>query len=140
VKGFDLTGSGFASRAELAAWLAFVAWCDDPDADPSAYSYVGGYGWAPTEAVELKRRARTLTPPASSAPRFLTLREAGALVRVAPETIRYWIWRGRLQAYKPGGSVLVREDDLLTLCNSPKTRHYRQGPTRRQRPVLAPKG
>jgi excisionase family DNA binding protein len=127
-----LEGSGFGSRAELAEWLQFVAWCDDQDGDPDAYSWVGGYGWVPTELVELKRRGRSLAPLPSAAPRFLTLREAGALVRQAPETIRYWIWKGRLPSYKPGGNVLVREDELLELCNSPKTRQNLRAPTRHQ--------
>lgn len=139
MRGFDLAGTGFATRAELAAWLAFVAWSDDPSANPDAYSYVGGYGWAPTAEVELKRRARTLAPQPTAVPRLLTLREAAALVRAAPETIRFWIWRGRLTAHKPGGRVLVLESELLALCNRTETRSYRQGPTRRAPRMVRPK-
>jgi excisionase family DNA binding protein len=55
-------------------------------------------------------------------PRYLTLREAAEIVRTAPETIRYWIWQGRLKGYKPGRSVLVREDELHALIESSETR------------------
>jgi hypothetical protein len=44
---FDLRGSGFRNHAELAAWLEFVAWDSDPDADPERYALQEGSGWAP---------------------------------------------------------------------------------------------
>jgi excisionase family DNA binding protein len=135
----ELACSGFASRSELEQWLALCSWLDDPDSDPSAYVWLpDGTGWVPVAAVEVStgRRRSAVELPPNGAPRFLTLQEAGAMVRAAPETIRYWIWQGRLQAYKPGGAVLVREDELLELCNSPKTRQNLRAPTRRQSGVV----
>jgi excisionase family DNA binding protein len=136
-----LEDAGFASRAELTEWLTFVSWLDDPDADQSRYVLVDdGTGWIPAQAIEL--RARRSTPPPlapCAAPRLLTLAEAGVRLRAAPETVRYWIWQGRLQGYKPGRAVLVREDELLALCNSPKTRNNRRAPTRRGVRVVARK-
>lgn len=44
--------------------------------------------------------------------RYLTLREAAAIANTPAETIRYWIRLGRLRAFKPGKSLLVRDDDL----------------------------
>jgi excisionase family DNA binding protein len=132
----ELEGSGFGSRADLNAWLELCGWLDDPGADPDLYSWIGGCGWVRTDAVEIKRRSRAVAPLQSSAPRFLTLREAGALVRAAPETIRYWIWQGRLQAYKPGGAVLVREDELLALVESREACKLRASSTLSTRRVL----
>lgn len=44
--------------------------------------------------------------------RYLKLTEASELCSTAPETLRFWIWQGKLRAYKPGRHVLVREDEL----------------------------
>jgi len=43
---------------------------------------------------------------------FLSLAQAGALLGVSPETVRFWIWKGKLKATKPGRLVLVRRKDL----------------------------
>jgi len=51
-------------------------------------------------------------------PRYLTLKEAGELARTPPETVRKWIWQGRLKAFKPGRNVLVREADIIELIES----------------------
>ena len=124
----DLEGSGFATRAELAGWLAHIAWLDDPDRDPDRFVWLGdGIGWVPQERVELRssRPSSKLAPQPSAAPRLLTLQEASAITRTPSETIRYWIWQGRLTSYKPGRAVLVREAELLALVESRETRAIR---------------
>lgn len=45
-------------------------------------------------------------------PRYITLADAAALISTPPETIRYWIWQGKLRAYRPGRALLLREDEL----------------------------
>lgn len=73
---------------------------------------------------------------AARAPRsragLLTLDQAGELVHAAPETIRHWIWEGRLKAYKPGRAVLVREADLLKLVDENETVAKRVARRRRE--------
>jgi excisionase family DNA binding protein len=54
-------------------------------------------------------------------PRYLTLKEAADLARTQPETVRYWIWQGKLQGFKPGRLVLVREADLHALIEGSET-------------------
>jgi len=126
-----LEGSGFATRAELAGWLAHIEWLNDPDRDPARFVWLGdAIGWVPTGRVELRssRAPSKLAPrPKSEAPRLLSLAEASALVRTPSETIRYWIWQGRLTSYKPGRAVLVREAELLALVESRETRTIRAG-------------
>jgi excisionase family DNA binding protein len=124
----NLEGSGFATRAELAAWLEFCAWDSDPDREPARFVWLGdGVGWVPSDRVELRssRAPSKLAPQTSAAPRLLTLAEASALTRTPSETIRYWIWQGRLTSYKPGRAVLVREAELLALVESRETRAIR---------------
>jgi excisionase family DNA binding protein len=58
-------------------------------------------------------------------PSYLTLEEAGALIRHEAETIRRWIWEGRLTAYKPGKHPLVKEAELLALVEANETRAKR---------------
>lgn len=41
------------------------------------------------------------------------MRDAAALVGRAPETIRRWVWSGRLAARKKGNRLIVRRDDLV---------------------------
>jgi excisionase family DNA binding protein len=50
--------------------------------------------------------------------RYLTLKDAAARVSTSPETVRYWIHVGKLRAFKPGRSVLVRESDLEALIEA----------------------
>jgi excisionase family DNA binding protein len=66
-----------------------------------------------------------MAKPDATRPTFLTLVEAAAVARTAPATIRYWIWQGRLTAYKPGRSVLVKEAELLQLIEHSETRKLR---------------
>ncbi|HVW27884.1 MAG TPA: helix-turn-helix domain-containing protein [Polyangiaceae bacterium] len=53
-----------------------------------------------------------------SAAKYLTLRDAATRLCTSSETIRFWIYQGRLKGYKPGRSVLVRETDLDALIES----------------------
>jgi excisionase family DNA binding protein len=60
---------------------------------------------------------------------LLTLAEAGALVRTPPETIRRWIWEGKLTAYKPGKHQLVKEAELLALVEKSESTKKRAART-----------
>ena len=43
---------------------------------------------------------------------MLDVREAARLVRRTPETVRRWIWSGRLPARRHGNKLLVKRGDL----------------------------
>jgi excisionase family DNA binding protein len=45
-----------------------------------------------------------------------TVREAAALAHRTPETIRRWVWSGRLAASRDGNRLLVLRDDVLRLA------------------------
>ncbi|MGH2707129.1 MAG: helix-turn-helix domain-containing protein [Actinomycetota bacterium] len=46
---------------------------------------------------------------------LLDVRAAARLVKRSPETIRRWIWSGRLPARRRGNRLLVSRDDLTAL-------------------------
>jgi excisionase family DNA binding protein len=46
---------------------------------------------------------------------MLEVREAASLARRTPETVRRWVWSGRLSAVKKGNRLLVRRDELDAL-------------------------
>jgi excisionase family DNA binding protein len=52
---------------------------------------------------------------------LLTLEEVAAVCHVSPETVRHWIWEGRLTAYKPGRHPLVKESELLAFVEANET-------------------
>lgn len=52
---------------------------------------------------------------------LLTLEEVAAVCHVSPETVRHWIWEGRLTAYKPGRAPLVKESELLAFVEANET-------------------
>lgn len=56
---------------------------------------------------------------------LLTFAEAAELVRTPAETIRRWVWEGRLKAYKPGKHPLVRESELLALVEASESTRKR---------------
>lgn len=61
-------------------------------------------------------------PPVKSRTGLLTLTQAGEMLGgTSPETIRRWIWEGKLKAYKPGMHQLVRESELLALVEKNET-------------------
>lgn len=63
-------------------------------------------------AAALPRRARA---------GLLTLDEVAAVCHVSAETVRHWIWEGRLTAYKPGRHPLVKEAELLAFVEANET-------------------
>ena len=64
-------------------------------------------------AARVERGAATV----DKAKDFLSLAQAGALLGVSPETVRFWIWKGKLKATKPGRLVLVRRRDLEAMVD-----------------------
>src|SRR6267378_3560056 len=58
----------------------------------------------------------------SAKPDLLTIREAAARVGRTPETVRRWVWSGRLAARKRGNRLVVTDIDLkraATLIRQP---------------------
>lgn len=47
---------------------------------------------------------------------MIDVREAGRLASRNPETVRRWIWSGRLSAQRKGRRLLVSRDDVLRLA------------------------
>jgi excisionase family DNA binding protein len=43
---------------------------------------------------------------------MVDVREAAALAQRTPETIRRWVWSGRLPARRQGNRLLIARDDL----------------------------
>jgi len=69
---------------------------------------------------------RAPPPPPKARPGFLTLAQAGELLGgTSPDTIRNWIWRGLIKAYKPGGKPLLRETELLAFVEANESRAKR---------------
>lgn len=117
---FDLEGSGFSTRAELASWLEFVAWVDDPGANPDAYSWVGGVGWTPTTQVAVASAGAHRLPPTrpgrgklheapawagdalAGLPAMLTTDEAVGVLRTSRRNLYRWISAGKLRAVRSG--------------------------------------
>lgn len=56
------------------------------------------------------------TPPASPDLEMLDVRTAAALVRRNPETVRRWVWSGRLEAQRRGRRILVSRRDVEALA------------------------
>ena len=46
---------------------------------------------------------------------MVDVKEASSIVGRTPETVRRWIWSGRLSAQRDGRRLLVSRDDLLRL-------------------------
>ena len=53
---------------------------------------------------------------------YLTFEQAAARLQTKPETVRYWVWAGKLPAYKPGRRVLIRESDLIVLIEASRVK------------------
>jgi len=95
------------------------------------------------DELEAVRRvvAEAVTEALASAPApkksragLLTLEQAGALLGgTSPETIRRWIWEGKLTAYKPGMHQLVRESELLAFVEANESRAKRVARRRENR-------
>lgn len=118
-------------------WDELCIWFQDPSHDPGEWVFIDDgrpvpLGWVRASSVHIvgvssvkPRGPRKVEPLAPRDDRLLTLQEAGAMVRASPETIRYWIWQGRLTAFKPGRNVLVRESELMALVAGRETRIMR---------------
>jgi excisionase family DNA binding protein len=50
---------------------------------------------------------------------LLNVRQAARLVHRTPETIRRWVWAGRLPAQRDGRRLLVARADLLRMTTGP---------------------
>lgn len=48
---------------------------------------------------------------------MVEVREAALLVRRTPETVRRWVWAGRLTAVRQGNRLLLPRADLLRLAS-----------------------
>jgi excisionase family DNA binding protein len=59
--------------------------------------------------------APAVTKPSTLPDELLTMRQAMEIAQVADATIRRWIRRKELRAYKLGGQVRIARDDLLKL-------------------------
>jgi excisionase family DNA binding protein len=55
-----------------------------------------------------------LTPPGDS--ELLDVRAAAKLAGRHPETVRRWVWSGRLAARREGSRLLVARDDVAALA------------------------
>jgi excisionase family DNA binding protein len=53
---------------------------------------------------------------------MLDIREAAALVHRTPETVRRWVWSGRLTARRHGNRLLVSREALEQLVAAPAGR------------------
>lgn len=53
-------------------------------------------------------------------PLYLSLSEVAELARVSYETVRWWVWKGRLPVHKAGGRgrPRVRRDELLAFLDA----------------------
>ncbi len=51
---------------------------------------------------------------------MVDVREAAGLTHRAPETIRRWVWNGRLPATKQGNRLLIARDLVTALAAAPE--------------------
>lgn len=57
---------------------------------------------------------------------LITIREAARQCHRSAETVRRWVWGGKLHAEKVGNQLFVRRADLLRACEgTPKDRDAR---------------
>ncbi|MBA3233233.1 MAG: helix-turn-helix domain-containing protein [Propionibacteriales bacterium] len=50
---------------------------------------------------------------------MIDVQEAAGLASRTPETVRRWVWSGRLDARRQGRRLLVARDDVLRLIGKP---------------------
>jgi excisionase family DNA binding protein len=54
---------------------------------------------------------------------YMTLKRAAEFADTPVPTLRHWIYRGKLKAYRPGRRVLVQKSDLVRFLRSRGTRN-----------------
>lgn len=68
---------------------------------------------APVTITRLVMVAYSYTmEPSGGVVRFITVREAATLAGRTPETVRRWVWSGRLTAQRDGGRLLLERADV----------------------------
>jgi len=55
---------------------------------------------------------------------LITVREAARECRRATETVRRWIWEGKLPAQKLGNQLFISRADLVRLASTRRGREY----------------
>lgn len=66
--------------------------------------------------VATRRTKDTVSPATSSNSELLTTRQAAAMLGVTRQTVKNYIYKGRLKTYKtPGGHHRIRREDLMEL-------------------------
>lgn len=58
---------------------------------------------------------------------LINIREAAKQCGRNPETVRRWIWSGKLRAEKLGNQLFIKRDDLASFCREVATAPYRAG-------------
>jgi excisionase family DNA binding protein len=124
-----------ALEAEIDRLLDLLFAGDDTEAVRALAAHLAPLFPAANRPAPAPRQFKTAAPAG-----YLTLHEAGALAGAATETVRFWIWKGLLTAYRPGRSVLVKKDELLGYIASRETVAVRAAKMRKARAVAAPKG
>lgn len=65
--------------------------------------------------------------------KYLTLSQVAEHLHAPLETVRFWVYQGRLPAYKPGRHPLVREADLAAFVEASAVGKVRAERVRRAR-------
>jgi excisionase family DNA binding protein len=66
--------------------------------------------------VATRRTKDTVSPPNSPKSELLTVTRAAPLLGVTPQTVKNYIYKGRLKTYKtPGGHHRIRREDIMDL-------------------------
>jgi excisionase family DNA binding protein len=65
---------------------------------------------------------------ASSEPEYLNVREVATLLKVKEKTVREWIARGEIEAYKIGKEFRIRRDHLAIEARRVSNRDQDQPP------------
>lgn len=60
---------------------------------------------------------------------MLDVREAARLVRRTPETVRRWVWSGRIPARKTGNRLLLPRSDVLAVAGTTSSEPERSAVT-----------
>jgi excisionase family DNA binding protein len=117
------TRAGYRSAwPPLLTWDAPITYDEHGTVCEATSEYLEAVHGPPVRKLPVARPAPSNPPSAAG---LLTLREASLLARTPSETIRYWIWQGRLVAFKPGRTVLIKESELLALVASRETKKIR---------------